>query len=277
MEHERESDNQHLLQYLTQNAILHQEFSFKKMLQSMPAHIDVKDQSSLEDVIRSFMQSRQLAGSISTSGITLTHSPLLAPPSESEELSSHTQIYEKQDYQTQTVRNATIPVLILRDILVEGNKYKYLLKIQNNKSQAITYVRIYIYYPENGLNLQDSNPQTISTITARQILEITFHFLITDPILEGTIQAVVMYLDEAQELQTVSVSPQLVENLSGNLNPIEMDPKSFAQVPAGKSIIYFKYRSFCDRSNATNGVYQNSTRIRNDEDSCSECLTIARI
>ena len=114
--------------------------------------------------------------------------------------------------------------------MVEGNKYKYLLKIQNNKSQAITYVRIYIYYPENGLNLQDSNPQTISTIAARQILEITFHFLITDPILEGTIQAVVMYLDEAQELQTVSVSPQLVENLSGNLNPIEMDPKSFAQV-----------------------------------------------
>jgi hypothetical protein len=119
-------------------------------------------------------------------------------------------------------------VRVTRGGQIEGDRYMFKIKVINEKEFNITYVNIQILsYPSESLDLilererggKSVDRVKINKITKGGFVSPTFMFLPKSDCIKGTIRAVVNYINEKDEVETIVMQPYEIRIICGLLKP----------------------------------------------------------
>ncbi|MFX1323810.1 MAG: hypothetical protein ACFE8N_02565 [Promethearchaeota archaeon] len=142
----------------------------------------------------------------------------------------------------------TQDVRVLRGGQIEGGEYIFKVKIINDRKFNITDVNVHILsYPEESLNISrlDSKPQT-SPDRAKfhkiskggGFVSPTFVFRPKKDCIKGTIHAVVNFINEEDQIETINVKPHEIRLICGLLQPKSISNEDFENLT--KDLLTFK-------------------------------------
>jgi tetratricopeptide (TPR) repeat protein len=216
-----------LLHYLAEESKTNEELLLNELLLEIPAHTDIKDGNSLRLFLKQLILSKQLPALLTPTSLKFTTKTMgqsLKPLSKS--ALSNTQ------KQTTILRHSSLSIIILRDgkYLQNTNQYHFQVKVQNNEQYNINKIKILLYYPEEFLEIQNSNPLIIQQIPAHQLGEVIFTFNVKKSIFNGLIQTAVLYLNGRNELTTQKVSSFNIENITASMQPLQINPQKLAKI-----------------------------------------------
>jgi tetratricopeptide (TPR) repeat protein len=210
--------------YLSEEAKINEELEYEDILRQMPPHSEVKDKDSLRNLLKKFISSNLIKAMLTPDSIKFTQTP-------SAQMTGQNRINPKS-FQSSSMsialRNQNLPVIVLREGILDNQIYRFKISILNNSKSYIYQIITFVYFPQPALKILTPNPQFIPQLAINDSKFHEFQFEIGSQILDGKIQAVVLYLDADGELNVHRVSGLDIENISGSLQPMQYDPTSFA-------------------------------------------------
>jgi hypothetical protein len=109
-----------------------------------------------------------------------------------------------------------------------GNRMRFKVKILNDTPFMITDVKVYlISYPSEALNLEGNDDEIFVKIEPGGLRTSTFDFLPTQDCVRGDINAGVTYLDEREQVHTLSTRPFTIRSVCDLLLPQRIAPSDF--------------------------------------------------
>ena len=139
-------------------------------------------------------------------------------------------------------------IRVLRGGQIEGGEYHFKVKVINNRNFNITNININILsYPEESLILSrvDGHPQ-FSPDSAKfhkiskggGFISPTFVFKPKKDCIKGTVHAVVNFINEKDQIDTINVEPHEIRMICGLLRPKEVSNEEFENLT--KDLLAFK-------------------------------------
>ncbi len=122
-------------------------------------------------------------------------------------------------------------IILKRGGEIQGGKYIFKIKVENNSSFNITDLNFQIIsYPRDSINLIGDKFREISKLNAGGLVSPTFEFQPTSDCIVGTIHSTVSYIDHSNNLHTEKVQPHEISIVCGLLQPRKIDVNEFIKV-----------------------------------------------
>jgi tetratricopeptide (TPR) repeat protein len=220
------AEDEDFIAFLGNEAQIAEEIELDDLLQQMPKHSDVTDKDTLKGLLKRLLQTKKISGMLTPNTLKFIATSGNQMPGSSKNISKSFQ----SSHKTLGMKNAEIPVIALREGTQQDRTYKFTVKIQNNTKRSIFQIIVFVYFPQSVLQIQSMNPAFIPQLTPNQVQAVEFLFSMSSDLLEGRIQSIVLYLDDIGEMHTLELSGYEIENLTASMQPIHLDPGSFATV-----------------------------------------------
>lgn len=125
-------------------------------------------------------------------------------------------------------------IKVSRGSSIQGAKYTFKIKVENNSKFIITNVIIQlISFPKDSLELVGARFREISKIEPSGFVSPSFEFKPTKDCIKGKLHVTVSFIDHLDMTQTVTVPVHEIELVCGLLVPKEVGLEEFSQVTRG--------------------------------------------
>ncbi|MFX1451490.1 MAG: hypothetical protein ACFFCM_11645 [Promethearchaeota archaeon] len=147
-------------------------------------------------------------------------------------------IFEKRRISIPTTRRAVVRpyekrkgIIVKRGGDIQGGKYNYKIKVENNTDYNITDIIFQIIsYPEDSIELVGDLYREIQKLDAGGLVSPSFEFLPTKDCIVGTIHSTVTYIDYLNKPHTINVEPYTISMICGLLSPKQIDVSKFTSI-----------------------------------------------
>ncbi|NHJ26167.1 MAG: hypothetical protein EAX89_16430 [Candidatus Lokiarchaeota archaeon] len=115
--------------------------------------------------------------------------------------------------------------------IIEGGNYIFKIKLKNNMKYNVTDVNTEILtYPKESIKLASKKFLKISKLASGNDIELSFTFTPTTDCIHGTIQTMISFIDEKNEVQAISLNPHEIKLVCGMLEPKIIEEKRFRKM-----------------------------------------------
>ncbi|MFX0138976.1 MAG: WD40 repeat domain-containing protein, partial [Candidatus Hodarchaeota archaeon] len=114
---------------------------------------------------------------------------------------------------------------------IQGGKYIFKIKVQNNTKFNITdLIFQVISFPEDSTKLVGESSRKISKLSGKGLVSPSFEFLPTRDCITGTIHSTVTYIDHLNQPHTITTEPFTISIICGLLRPKQIKIDEFYKI-----------------------------------------------